>query len=76
MAEENPKSNAQLRENPCPICSGMAFTWGLTVGEGPNTRLYTRPNGVGWGEGKEMVTRECNTCGNVQLFTRVTTANG
>ena len=70
MAEEQLKSITNLRENPCPICSGTSFTWGLTVGEGPNTRLYTRANGAGWGDGKEMVTRECNTCGNVQLFTK------
>jgi len=76
MAEEQPKSINNLRENPCRICSGMIFTWGITVGERPSQRLYTRPDGAGWGEGKEMITRECNTCGNVQLFTRTTSANG
>ncbi|MEP6984894.1 MAG: hypothetical protein ABI970_04825 [Chloroflexota bacterium] len=75
MAEEQSKSIATVRENPCPICSGMTFIWGVTVGESPSQRLYTRPDGAGWGEGKEMVTRECNTCGNVQLFTRVYTSN-
>lgn len=69
MAEEKPKSLTSLREAPCPICSGMKYTWGITVGESPSQRLYTRPDGLGWGEGREMRTRECDTCGNVQLFT-------
>ncbi len=76
MSEEQPKSIKSLRENPCPICSGMSYTWGITVGESPSQRLYTRPNGAGWGEGKVMVTRECNTCGNVQLFTESYSTNG
>ena len=70
MAQEKPKRTGDVRENPCPICGTTSYIWGVTVGEGPRQRLYTRPDGAGWGEGKEMVTRECNRCGNVQLFTK------
>ena len=76
MAEEQPKSISRLRENPCPICSGMTFIWGVTVGEKPTERLYTGPDGAVWGDSKEVITRECTNCGNVQLFTRVYTSNG
>lgn len=56
------------RTAPCPICGSADYVWGVTVGESPSQRLYTRPDGAGWGEGKKMVTRECQLCGNVQLF--------
>lgn len=71
MVDEKPKRGGDVRESPCPICGGERFVWGVTVGEGPNQRLYTRPNGAGWGNGREMITRECYSCGNVQLFTKV-----
>ncbi|MBL8119788.1 MAG: hypothetical protein J0L63_20085 [Anaerolineae bacterium] len=62
---------ATLQNTPCPICGGRSFTWGLSVGESPTQRLYARPDGAGWGEGRELRTRECHDCGNVQFFTRV-----
>ena len=76
MAEEQPKPIFEPRKNPCPICGGTLYTWGVTVGEKPGARLYTRAYDKGWGEGKVMVTRECNTCGNVQLFTEDYSADG
>jgi len=70
MAQEKPKRMSDVRENPCPICGGTSYTWGVTAADKPAQKLYTRPDGANWGAGRELFTRECNRCGNVQLFTR------
>ena len=55
---------------PCPLCGGSSFTWGRTVGQGPSEYIYFRAESGSWGDGKRMYARECDTCGNVQLFTK------
>jgi hypothetical protein len=71
MAEEKAKRRPLIDPDdyPCPICGEADFVWGVTVGEGPSQRLYTRQHGAGWGEGEVLYTRVCLACRNVQLFT-------
>jgi hypothetical protein len=71
-AFDKPKRRPQFNPDdfPCPLCGQSEFVWGITVGEGPMQRLYTRPDEMGWGEGKILYTRECLSCSHVMLFTR------
>jgi hypothetical protein len=67
-----PKNSPSLDpiRKPCPVCGGTSYTWGRTVGESPSQYVYFRADKGAWGDGKRMYARECNQCGNVQLFTR------
>jgi hypothetical protein len=69
MTNQSESQNRNVLELPCPICSGTSYTWGLTVSDSPGGRLYSRPDGETWGGGRELFTRECNQCHNVQFFT-------
>lgn len=68
--------------NPCPICSGEDYTWGVAAAKGSQVQVvfkYRKPPleatrgfeeraiGKTSVEG-EMLTRRCNICGNVQYF--------
>ena len=72
MEDLTPKNSPSLDliRKPCPVCGGTAYTWGRTVGESPSQYVYFRADKGAWGDGKRMYARECNQCGNVQMFTR------
>lgn len=67
------------RELPCPICCGSAFTWGGVAKmdhRSQELRFFSRQRGaikrffmIG---GECLVSRKCNTCGHVDLFTEQT----
>jgi hypothetical protein len=72
MEDLTPKNSPSLDplRKPCPVCGSISYTWGRTVGESPSQYVYFRAEAEGWGGGKRLFARECNTCGNVQMFTR------
>lgn len=68
--------------NPCPICTGEDFTWGIETARGSQVQVvfrYTKPPleskrgfegrsiGKVFVEG-ETIARRCNVCGNIQTF--------
>lgn len=69
--EEKPKGIPQPPEqaNPCPICGGTKYLWGNTVSDSPGGRVFFRPDGGWWGEGRQLRARRCEVCGNIQFFT-------
>lgn len=70
MMDEKPKGKPRLaaQESPCPVCGGDSYTWGKPVDDHPNGSLYFRPQGGGWGDGRKLTARCCNTCLNIQFF--------
>ena len=55
----------------CPICGTRAFSWGRPVG---NNKVAFMQNGIA--VGFDVVVRHCDTCGNVQQFTKVPVPKG
>ncbi|HIK06068.1 MAG TPA: hypothetical protein IGS40_15350 [Trichormus sp. M33_DOE_039] len=68
--QPNP-SKPNRQETPCPICGSQNFVWGRTVGESPQQWIYFRADGGIWGDGKQLLARQCADCFNVQLFASV-----
>lgn len=70
--EEKPKRGASrhvLRNNPCPICDSEEFVWGKTS-RGDSGWLGFKADNHPWlVPGREVRARECQRCGNIQLFT-------
>lgn len=58
------------QQNPCLICGSQSFLWGRTVSYGTSEWLYFRPQQGFWGEGEKLWVRQCQSCNNVQLFTK------
>jgi hypothetical protein len=67
------------RELPCPICCGASFTWGGVARmdhHSQGLRFFSKQRNalkrflmVG---GEYLVSRKCNMCGHVDLFTEMT----
>lgn len=53
-------------EGACIICGHSEYTWGKLVAD---SRLEFAPPDAFWVFGRRpMMARECNQCGNIQLF--------
>ncbi len=55
---------------PCPVCGGTDFTWGRSFGYGGWVLAFKAYESRWYQSGKRTEARECNTCGNVLLFTK------
>lgn len=58
-----------IYKDTCPFCGGKDFTWGR-IGGGYEQAFYERGSPQIFPNGKAMVARHCETCGNVQQFTK------
>lgn len=64
------------RELPCAICCGVSFTWGGVAKidhHSQNLRFFAQGRSTlkkfFMAGGEHLVSRKCNTCGHVDLFT-------
>jgi ribosomal protein S27AE len=70
--DEKPKrqeSAYNLRNRPCPICGGEEFVWGRTSRSDAGWLGFKANDHPMLTPGREVGARECQRCGNVQLFT-------
>lgn len=70
--DEKPKrgeNRLNLRTNPCPICAGDEFIWGKTSRNDSGWLGFKADDHPWLVPGREVRARECQRCGNVQLFT-------
>lgn len=66
---EKPKRGQDQATNPCPICSGSDFVWGRTSRHDAGWLGFKADDHPMLTPGREVRARECNRCGNIQLFT-------
>jgi hypothetical protein len=52
------------------VCGGQDFTWGKTYGYAGASFVFKSEDSRWYQSGKRTEARECNTCGNVLLFTK------
>ncbi len=69
-------SQVKPRELPCPICFSTTFTWGGVARINHHTqglRFFAQGRSalqkLFMGGGEYLVSRKCNSCGHVDLFT-------
>ena len=74
MTSEKRKNSPNGRVNPdffpCPICGDEDFVWGYTTGYSTVGFRFVEYDNAKFKHGKWIKARECNRCGNVQLFTK------
>jgi hypothetical protein len=64
---------AKGRTSPCLLCGGDSFIWGTCM---PVGAFKFKPDNASWWVkntvhgGSELRARACQTCGNIQLFTK------
>lgn len=74
MPDDKAKNHPNQRPNPdifpCPICGNEDFNWGYTTGHSSSGFRFRSHADKKFTQGKWVRARECNLCGNIQLFTR------
>jgi hypothetical protein len=66
--QEKPKRHGAT-EGQCPICGGTSYTWGRTSRNDSGWLGFKSDDHPWLMPGREVRARECQSCGNVQLFT-------
>ncbi len=65
--DEKPKRRSSTA--PCPICGGSSYLWGKTSRNDAGWLGFKADDHPWLMPGREVRARECQGCGNVQLFT-------
>lgn len=64
---EKPKRHP-AQHAPCPICGEVAYVWGYTSRHGTGWLGFKSDDAGMLAIGREVRARECQHCGNIQLF--------
>ncbi len=67
-AQEKPKRHS-MTKGACPICGGTSYIWGKTSRNDAGWLGFKADDHPWLMPGREVRARECQGCGNVQLFT-------
>ena len=64
---------SKLEKLPCPICGGLAYSWGNVVANGLTFKSIkaswlSKMVSAGW----DLPARICDACGNIQVFSSST----